>query len=46
MGHTIWVTGCKSWYLDDRGIPATWPWPFQDFRDAMATPDLAAYDRR
>jgi len=46
MGHTIWVTGCKSWYLDDRGIPATWPWPFQDFRDAMAAPDLAAYDRR
>lgn len=46
MGHTIWVTGCKSWYLDDRGIPATWPWPFQDFRDAMAAPDLEAYDRR
>lgn len=46
MGHTIWVTGCKSWYLDDRGIPATWPWPFEDFRTAMAAPDLAAYDRR
>ena len=44
--HTIWVTGCKSWYLDDRGIPATWPWPFEDFRTAMAAPDLAAYDRR
>lgn len=45
MGHTIWVTGCKSWYLDDRGIPATWPWPFEDFRTAMVAPDLAAYDR-
>src|SRR5436853_3764891 len=21
---TVWVTGCKSWYLDDRGIPAVW----------------------
>ena len=20
--NTIWVTGCRSWYLDDRGIPA------------------------
>jgi len=25
---TVWVTGCRSWYLDDRGIPATWPWSF------------------
>ena len=46
MGHTIWVTGCSSWYLDDRGIPATWPWPFEDFRTAMAAPDLPAYDLR
>ena len=21
---TVWMTGCNSWYLDDRGIPATW----------------------
>src|SRR3954454_706471 len=20
--HTVWVTGCRSWYLDDRGLPA------------------------
>lgn len=46
MGHTIWVTGCSSWYLDDRGIPATWPWPFEDFRTAMAAPDLTAYELR
>ncbi len=46
MSHTIWVTGCSSWYLDDRGIPATWPWPFEEFRAAMAARDLAAYDLR
>src|SRR4030095_2299247 len=23
--NTIWVTGCRSWYLDDRGVPAVWP---------------------
>jgi cation diffusion facilitator CzcD-associated flavoprotein CzcO len=43
---TVWVTGCNSWYLDDRGIPASWPWPFSRFRDEMAAPDLAAYDLR
>ena len=40
---TVWVTGCNSWYLDARGVPAAWPWPFSRFRAAMAEPDLAAY---
>jgi len=41
---TIWTTGCRSWYLDDRGIPATWPWTFDRFREEMAAPDLEAYE--
>jgi cation diffusion facilitator CzcD-associated flavoprotein CzcO len=41
---TIWMTGCRSWYLDRRGIPATWPWTFDRFRTAMAAPDLADFD--
>ena len=41
---SIWVTGCRSWYLDDRGIPATWPWTFDRFREVMAAPDLGAYE--
>jgi cation diffusion facilitator CzcD-associated flavoprotein CzcO len=44
--HTVWVTGCRSWYLDDRGIPATWPWPFTRFREEMAAPHLEAYEER
>jgi cation diffusion facilitator CzcD-associated flavoprotein CzcO len=40
---TVWVTGCRSWYLDDRGIPATWPWSFDRFRDAMRAPDPVAF---
>ncbi len=44
--NTIWVTGCNSWYLDDRGVPAAWPWPFQRFRDVMQEPDLAAFELR
>ena len=44
--HTIWITGCRSWYLDDRGIPAVWPWTFDRFRQEMAAPDLDDYDER
>jgi cation diffusion facilitator CzcD-associated flavoprotein CzcO len=43
---TVWVTGCNSWYLDDRGIPATWPWTFDRFRSEMAAPQLDAFDLR
>ncbi len=42
--HTIWATGCRSWYLDDRGVPAVWPFRFTRFRAEMVAPDLAAYD--
>jgi cation diffusion facilitator CzcD-associated flavoprotein CzcO len=41
---TVWVTGCSSWYLDDRGVPAVWPWPFRQFREVMATPDMEAFE--
>ena len=44
--NSIWTTGCRSWYLDDRGIPATWPWTFDRFREEMATPKLKAYELR
>ena len=40
---TVWVTGCRSWYLDDRGIPAVWPWPFDQFRARMQAPELDAF---
>lgn len=43
---TVWVTGCRSWYLDDRGIPATWPWSFDRFRQEMRAPALANFDCR
>jgi cation diffusion facilitator CzcD-associated flavoprotein CzcO len=43
--NTVWVTGCHSWYLDDRGIPAAWPWTFDRFREEMAAPKLSDYER-
>ncbi|MBV8162196.1 MAG: NAD(P)/FAD-dependent oxidoreductase [Acidimicrobiia bacterium] len=42
--NTIWVTGCRSWYLDDRGIPAVWPWSFDRFREEMSRPKLEHYE--
>jgi cation diffusion facilitator CzcD-associated flavoprotein CzcO len=41
---TVWVTGCRSWYLDDRGVPATWPWSFDRFREEMALPKQEAFE--
>jgi cation diffusion facilitator CzcD-associated flavoprotein CzcO len=41
--NTVWVTGCRSWYLDDRGIPSAWPWSIDRFRDVMQAPDLCQY---
>ena len=41
---TVWVTGCRSWYLDQRGVPAAWPWSFARFREAMTSPLLADYE--
>ncbi len=41
---TIWYTGgCRSWYLDAEGIPASWPWSFSRFQREMAEPDWAAF---
>lgn len=42
--HTVWVTGCRSWYLDDRGIPQAWPWGWDRFCEEMAEPRLADYE--
>lgn len=42
---TIFATGCRSWYLDAEGVPATWPWGYTAFFEAMAQPDLAAFER-
>lgn len=43
MKGTVWVTGCKSWYLDKNGNPAMWPWTFARFRHEMSTPQLAEF---
>ncbi|HXK24624.1 MAG TPA: NAD(P)/FAD-dependent oxidoreductase [Myxococcota bacterium] len=44
--HTIWGSGCRSWYLDDRGVPMSWPWTFDRFRAEMAAPKLEAWEQK
>jgi cation diffusion facilitator CzcD-associated flavoprotein CzcO len=41
---TVWVTGCRSWYLDDRGVPVAWPWNFTRFQEVMTRPAMADYE--
>jgi len=43
--NSIWSTGCKSWYLDKHGVPASWPWTYARFAEEMTAPDLEAFDR-
>ena len=42
--HTIWSSGCQSWYLDAHGVPMAWPWTFDRFREEMRQPRLADFD--
>jgi hypothetical protein len=44
--NTVWVTGCDSWYLDEDGVPITWPWSAGRFRKDLRAPDLAEYELR
>ncbi len=42
---TIWITGCRSWYLDDKGKPENWTGTPGAFRKLMrAELDLAEFE--
>jgi cation diffusion facilitator CzcD-associated flavoprotein CzcO len=42
---TVWFNGgCNSWYLDARGIPASWPWNYSRFVAEMETPVWSHYN--
>jgi cation diffusion facilitator CzcD-associated flavoprotein CzcO len=43
---TIWASGCKSWYLDENGLPTAWPFTFDRFREEMSKPRLEDFDLR
>ncbi|MFT4570294.1 MAG: cation diffusion facilitator CzcD-associated flavoprotein CzcO [Hyphomicrobiaceae bacterium] len=39
---TVWVSGCKSWYLDADGQPALYPWKPSRFHEEMTQPPMFA----
>jgi hypothetical protein len=39
LPHTIWASGCQSWYIDDQGQLASWPWSFDKFVDDLRSPN-------
>lgn len=42
---TIWYTGgCNSWYLDSKGVPASWPWNYSRFVEEMRVPSWEDFD--
>jgi hypothetical protein len=40
MPGTIWVTGCRSWYLGADGLPELWPWTPARHRELLERPAL------
>jgi cation diffusion facilitator CzcD-associated flavoprotein CzcO len=43
MGNTVWVGGCRSWYLDGDGDPILWPYTWQQWLDEMEEPDMSDF---
>jgi hypothetical protein len=46
MHQTVWVTGCKSWYLGKDGLPELFPWPPVRHRVLLASPETSHLDVR
>jgi len=43
MKRTVWMSGCQSWYIDDKGKTSMWPWTFERFKSDMRTPDWSEF---
>ena len=46
MPGTVWLTGCKSWYLGKDGLPELFPWIPRRHRELLRTPELTDFDVR
>jgi cation diffusion facilitator CzcD-associated flavoprotein CzcO len=46
MPQTVWITGCKSWYLGKDGLPELFPWRAERHRELLETPDIKDFDVR
>jgi cation diffusion facilitator CzcD-associated flavoprotein CzcO len=43
MEHTVWASGCVSWYRDKHGNLPFWPWNYQKFAEDMKRPTRDDY---
>ncbi|RRJ83222.1 flavin-containing monooxygenase [Aestuariirhabdus litorea] len=43
MAHTVWVGGCNSWYLDNEGVPAMWPYTWGQWVKEMSAPQWSDF---
>jgi hypothetical protein len=46
MPQTVWLTGCKSWYLGKDGLPELFPWIPRRHRELLRAPELSDFDVR
>jgi cation diffusion facilitator CzcD-associated flavoprotein CzcO len=46
MPQTVWMTGCKSWYLGKDGLPELFPWTPVRHRELLRIPETAHFDVR
>ena len=40
MANTVWLGGCQSWYLDEDGDPAMWPYTWKQWVKEMEEPNM------
>lgn len=40
---TIWTTGCRSWYLDENGVPENWTGSPDEYRAVLREPNYAEF---
>ncbi len=43
LSGTSWITGCRSWYLDDKGEPENWTGTPDEFRAVLKNIDLTQF---
>jgi cation diffusion facilitator CzcD-associated flavoprotein CzcO len=43
MGHTVWASGCNSWYLDGDGDPLLWPGNWKQWVAEMRSPEIGDF---
>lgn len=41
--NTIWTTGCRSWYLDENGMPENWTGTPDEYRDVLRDPNYEEF---